>query len=108
MTPELERVSKDEIYHLIDHCWMVANPDHDEYAFLFRLIQERHRTKFMQACETSTQSKTSIDVAFLQEMDAERERAEEILYWLYRDAQLRKDGKTLPDEWEADALAEEP
>ena len=70
----------------------------DEYAFLFRQIQERHREQFDRAFEHPEQYGSLSD--YLEEIEQERDRAEEILYWLYLDSELRHQGKTLPDLWE--------
>lgn len=80
---------------------MVENPDIDEHAFLFQLIQERHRTRFEQAFEQTDSSQYETVVKHLSAIDEERDRAEEILYWLYRDTHLRREGITLPDAWES-------
>jgi hypothetical protein len=104
MTDELLNVPRKEIIHLIDHRWMVEDPDRDEYAFLCHWIQERHRRKFFQAVEAPTDGKAELPLAQLRELEVERDRAEEILYWLYWDTQLRKQGKTFPDEWETGNL----
>jgi ubiquinone biosynthesis protein UbiJ len=100
MISKPDPVSRAKTLQLIDHYWMVENPDCDEYAFLFRLIQERHRTQFLQAIEVSPEGNTEVLTSVLQSMDDERSRAEEILSWLYLDSQLRQQGKTLPDELE--------
>lgn len=106
MTDELLNVTRKEIIHLIDHRWMVEDPDRDEHAFLCHWIQERHRTKFFQAVEAPTGGKAELPLAQLRELEVERDRAEEILYWLYCDTQLRKQGKTFPDEWEMGNLSD--
>lgn len=99
MEPE-RHVSRDEILHLIDHLWMVEDPDTDEYAFLFRCIQERHRTQFEQTFQQSDLEEQTALTRSLNALADQRDRAEEILYWLYRDTELRKLGKTLPDEYQ--------
>jgi hypothetical protein len=78
---------------------MVEDPRRNEYAFLFRLIQERHREQFEQALQNPDSPYEAI-VKHLEEIDQARDRAEEILYWLYLDSELRQQGKTLPDVWE--------
>ncbi len=98
---KVKRISRDEIVYLIDHHWMVDNPDVDEYAFLFQLIQERHRNQFEQAFENADSSQYESVIKKINAIDEERDRAEEILYWLYRDSHLRQEGITLPDAWES-------
>jgi hypothetical protein len=98
---KVKRVSRDEIVYLIDHHWMVENPDVDEYAFIFQLIQERHRHQFEQIFEDAHSSQYELVLQKLRAIDEERDRAEEILYWLYRDSNLRQEGITLPDAWES-------
>lgn len=90
--------SRSDILYVIDHCWMVEDPVLDEHAFLFRLIQERHREQFEQAFAHPEQ--VGSIAHYLQEIEQQRDRAEEILYWLYLDSELRHQGKTLPDLWE--------
>lgn len=103
MQPELHAF-RDEILYTIDHLWMVEDPDTDEYAFLFRCIQERHRTQFEQAFQqTDVEEQAALTYA-LNALTEQRDRAEEILYWLYRDTELRKLGKTLPDECEQSSM----
>ncbi|NJR48233.1 MAG: hypothetical protein HC780_00470 [Leptolyngbyaceae cyanobacterium CSU_1_3] len=99
MQLELPR-SREEILHLIDHCWMVEDPDRDEHAFLFRLIQERHRVQFEQAFQQTAPDEHAAFTHRLGELSQQRDRAEEILYWLYRDSQLRQQGNNLPDQQE--------
>jgi hypothetical protein len=98
---KVKQVPRDEILYLIDHHWMVENPDVDEYAFLFELIQERHRTEFERAFEHKDSAQYDKIVLHLSTIAAERDRAEEILYWLYRDSHLRQEGITFPDAWES-------
>lgn len=93
-------VSRSDILYAIDYCWMVEDPRGNEYAFLFRLIQERHREQFEQALQNPDRPYELV-VKSLEAIDQERDRAEEILYWLYLDSELRQQGKTLPDVWES-------
>jgi hypothetical protein len=96
----VQYVSREEILHTIDDHWMVENPDLNEYAFLFRLIQERHRTRFEQAFQESEPHQYQALRLQLDAIDQERNRAEEILYWLYLDNELRRQGQTFPDRFE--------
>jgi hypothetical protein len=98
---KVKRVSRDEIVYTIDHHWMVENPDVDEYAFIFQLIQERHRNQFEQIFENADSSEYTSIVQKISAIDEDRDRAEEILYWLYRDSNLRQEGITFPDAWES-------
>jgi hypothetical protein len=91
-------MSRSDILYVIDHCWMVEDPALDEYAFLFRWIQERHRERFDQVFQNPDQY-DSIE-HYLKEIEQQRDRAEEILYWLYLDSELRSQGNTVPDLWE--------
>jgi hypothetical protein len=93
-------LSRDEILHLIDHCWMAEDPDKDEHAFLFRMIQEKHRAQFERAFQETEPEAHEAFSQRLSELAEQRDRSEQILYWLYRDSELRKQGKNLPDQWE--------
>jgi hypothetical protein len=94
-------VSRKELLQVIDDHWMLEDPDRNEYAFLFRLIQERHRTQFEQTFQQSTPEQYEAVQRHLRTIDQERNRAEEILYWLYLDNELRQQGRTFPDQVEA-------
>lgn len=96
-------VTRSDILYAIDHCWMVEDPREDEYAFLFQLIQERHRTQFEAAVGPTNHDSYEAVVQTLEQIDQARDRSEEILYWLYLDSELRHQGKTLPDLWETQA-----
>lgn len=91
--------SRSDILYAIDHCWMVEDPRWNEFAFLFRCIQERHCEQFEQALQAQDVPYEHI-VKQIEAIDQQRDRAEEILYWLYLDSELRQQGKTLPDLWE--------
>lgn len=80
---------------------MVEDPIADEYAYQFRLIQERHRAQFEQALECADEAQYEVMTKHLDQIREERDRAEEILYWLFLDSELRQQGKTVPDLWEA-------
>ncbi|MBW4539051.1 MAG: hypothetical protein KME43_07865 [Myxacorys chilensis ATA2-1-KO14] len=94
-------VSRKELLQVIDDHWMLEDPDRNEYAFLFRLIQERHRTRFEQTFQQSTPEQYEAVQHHLRTIDQERNRAEEILYWIYLDKELRQQGRTFPDQVEA-------
>lgn len=96
----MQPVSRSDIVYVIDHCWMVEDPLVDEYAYQFLRIQERHRLQFERAFECTDEHQFEVVKRQLDEIQAERDRAEEILYWLFLDSELRRQGKTMPDLWE--------
>ena len=96
----MQTVSRSDVLYVIDHCWMIEDPSEDEYAFVFRWIQDRHRAQFEQAVQAAQYEAV---VRQLEAIDQERDRAEEILYWLFLDSELRQQGKSLPDLWEEKA-----
>lgn len=79
---------------------MVEDPRVDEYAYQFLQIQERHRIQLEQAFECAEESQYEVVKGHLDAIQKERDRAEEILYWLFLDSELRRQGKTVPDLWE--------
>lgn len=87
---------------------MLEDPDRNEYAFLFRMIQERHRTQFERAFQQPEPSQYKAMQRYFRTIDQQRNRAEEILYWLYLDNELRRQGKTFPDQAEAKREGEDP
>lgn len=97
-------VSRSDISYAIDHCWMVEDPRVDEYAYQFLRIQDRHRVQFEQAFESADEKQYEAVKRQLDEIREERDRAEEILYWLFLDSELRQQGKTVADLWEEKAL----
>ncbi|MER3433631.1 MAG: hypothetical protein C4288_09385 [Leptolyngbya sp. ERB_1_1] len=82
---------------------MVEDPLLDEYAYQFRWIQDRHRVQFEQAFQCTDENEYEAVKQQLDEIREERDRAEEILYWLFLDSELRRQGKTVPDLWEEKA-----
>lgn len=80
---------------------MVEDPVIDEYAYRFRLIQDRHWAEFNQAFACTDETQYEDMARHLDQIREERDRAEEILYWLFLDSELRRQGKTVPDLWEA-------
>ncbi len=96
----VQPVSRSDVLYVIDHCWMVEDPLVDEYAYQFRCIQDRHRTQFEQAFQCNDENQYEAVKQQLDRIREERDRAEEILYWLFLDSELRRQGKTVPDLWE--------
>jgi len=99
----VQPVSRSDVLYVIDHCWMVEDPLLDEYAYQFRWIQDRHRVQFEQAFQCTDENEYEAVKQQLDEIREERDRAEEILYWLFLDSELRRQGKTVPDLWEEKA-----
>jgi hypothetical protein len=97
----MQPVSRADVLYVIDHCWMVEDPVMDEYAYRFRLIQDRHWAEFDQAFACTDETQYEAMAQHLDQIREERDRAEEILYWLFLDSELRRQGKTVPDLWEA-------
>ncbi|BAU14025.1 hypothetical protein LEP3755_45690 [Leptolyngbya sp. NIES-3755] len=96
----MQPVSRSDVLYVIDHCWMVEDPREDEYAYQFLQIQDRHRVQFEQALECADENQYEVVKQHLDTIREERDRAEEILYWLFLDSELRRQGKTVPDLWE--------
>lgn len=96
----MQPVSRSDVLYVIDHCWMVEDPLVDEYAYQFLRIQDRHRIQFEQAFECANESEYEAVRQHLDAIREERDRAEEILYWLFLDSELRRQGKSVPDLWE--------
>lgn len=99
----MQPVSRSDVLYVIDHCWMVEDPCVDEYAYQFLRIQDRHRVQFEQAFERADEHQYEVVKQHLDAIRQERDRAEEILYWLFLDSELRRQGKTVPDLWEEKA-----
>ncbi|MBD1843600.1 hypothetical protein H6F89_09360 [Cyanobacteria bacterium FACHB-63] len=99
----VQSVSRSDILYVIDHCWMVEDPRVDEYAYQFLRIQDRHRVQFEQVFECADENQYEALKRQLDEIREERDRAEEILYWLFLDSELRQNGKSVPDLWEEKA-----
>jgi len=100
---DVQPVSQSDVLYVIDHCWMVEDPLLDEYAYQFRWIQDRHRVQFERAFQCTDENEYEAVKQQLDEIREERDRAEEILYWLFLDSELRRQGKTVPDLWEEKA-----
>ncbi len=100
----MQAVSRSDVLYVIDHCWMVEDPLVDEYAYQFRLIQDRHRAQFERAFQRTDEDQYEAVKQQLDQIREQRDRAEEILYWLFLDSELRRQGKTVPDLWEEKAL----
>jgi hypothetical protein len=96
----VQTVSRSDVLYAIDHCWMVEDPRLDEYAYQFQLIQERHRAQFDQVFQCANENQYEAVTLRLDQIREERDRAEAILYWLFLDSELRRQGKTVPDLWE--------
>lgn len=96
----MQPVSRSDVLYVIDQCWMVEDPLVNEYAYQFFRIQDRHRVQFEQAFECAHEHQYETIKQQLDQIREERDRAEEILYWLFLDSELRQQGKTVPDLWE--------